>query len=122
MYNYFAYGYPTWLVEGYAEYFMATRIDGEEIDIGRPGRRAQQLPFDVWMPLKTTLGKSTKDMSPDRLSMDYARAWALTHYMMSDPDRAKPLHAYMLAVGAGLPERRRHQHPDRGPWLGAARR
>lgn len=102
MLQYFPYGYPAWLIEGYAEYFMNTTIRGDRVEVGRPNNvRAQSLIHARWMPMADVLSKSTSQIAHDDLDGFYAQSWALTHYLMTDPKRYSQLQAYMKAVGAG---------------------
>jgi hypothetical protein len=101
MYQYFPYGYPVWLVEGFAEYFMTTTFRGPLVEVGAPGDRARELVYGTWIPLEAVLGKPLDQIPPDSRSIFYGESWALTHYLLSDPKRSRQLLAYMKAVGAG---------------------
>ncbi|ATQ41971.1 hypothetical protein [Caulobacter mirabilis] len=102
MLQYFPYGYPAWLVEGYAEYFAQTVINGDKVEVGRPNNvRSYSLLNAHWLPFKDLLTKRTSDLKTGEMDSFYAQSWALTHYLMSDPARNKQLDAYMKAVGAG---------------------
>lgn len=102
MLQYFPYGYPAWLVEGYAEYFGNTVMVGDRVEVGRPNNnRAYSLLNARWIPFEDLLSKTTGDLRPGEMDSFYAEAWGLTHYLMSDPARYKQLQAYMKAVGAG---------------------
>jgi Tfp pilus assembly protein PilF len=103
MKQYFNYAYAPWLVEGYAEYFMTTLFEGDDIVVGRlNSNRAGWLMNAQWMPLENliTEAPSIKDMNAPNY---YPQAWLLTHYFMSDPARYAQLQAYMKAVGEGTP-------------------
>jgi len=102
MLQYFPYGYPAWLIEGYAEYFMNTTIRGDKVEVGRPNNvRAQSLIHARWMPMADILSKTTSQIKSGDMDGFYAQSWALTHYLMTDPARYKQLQTYMKAVGAG---------------------
>lgn len=102
MWQYFPAAYPTWLVEGYAEYFMTTSINGIYVNVGQHNEgRAGQLMYVQWLPLADVLGKGLADIAPDQRSTFYSEAWLMTHYMMSDPARHQQFVAYMKLVGAG---------------------
>lgn len=102
MLQYFPFGYPAWLVEGYAEYFMSTTIRGDRIEVGRPNdTRAYSLLQSRWIPMAEVLGKTTSELKAGEVDNFYAQSWAVTHYMMSDPGRYQQLQAYMKAVGDG---------------------
>lgn len=98
----FPYGYPAWLVEGYAEYFMGTTIEDSSIKVGfAPRGRSYELNSQLWFPWETILTKRVSDIPPGRASLFYAQSWLLTHYLMSNPERSKQLQAYLTAVGQG---------------------
>lgn len=95
--------YPSWFVEGFAEYYATIVIRDAHYQIGRPseGRmRSLQMALNTWAPLEDLLrwrvrrdGRTTGDY--------YAMAWALTHYMMNDPERTRQLRTYLAAVAGG---------------------
>ena len=102
MLQYFPFGYPAWLVEGYAEYFMSTEIRGDRIEVGRPNdTRSYSLLQSRWIPIAEVLGKTSGALKPSDVDNFYAQSWAVTHYMLSDPARYQQLQAYMKAVGEG---------------------
>lgn len=102
MMQYFPYGYPSWLVEGYAEYFGSVVIDGDKIELGRNKTRGADVAYGPWVSIDKVLGKRPSELKgSDSAAMFYAQAWLMTHYFMSDPGRYKQLLAYMKAVGDG---------------------
>lgn len=99
MLQYFPYGYPAWLIEGYAEYYGTTDVRGDVIEVGEPSAgRVSELDHFDWLPMSTVLNKGP---SETRNGPYYAQAWLMTHYFMSDPERYKQLQAYIRAVGKG---------------------
>lgn len=106
MLQHFAAAYPAWLMEGYAEYFGATRIEEDRIEVGvAPEGRARNLSSMAWLPLSqvvgltppTGTGRDGKGIG----AMYYAEAWLLTHYMLSDTARRGRLADYTVAVAGG---------------------
>lgn len=97
--------YPAWLVEGYAEYFGATRIEPNRIEIGvAPEGRARNLTSLPWLPLSQVAGLAPPPPGEGGRSaraMFYAESWLLTHYMLSDPARKARLADYTVAVSGG---------------------
>lgn len=88
----FPVAYPVWFVEGFAEYFMTTEIKGDRITVGGYNPNRAAYIFNVpWLPLDDLLSKPAYTLSATDRSMFYAQAWLLTHYMRSDPERAKKL-------------------------------
>lgn len=98
--------YPAWLIEGYAEYFGATRIEptGIEIGVTQEGR-ARSLANRPWLPLRQIAGFAPPAGSgqdgKDARTMFYAESWLLTHYMVSDPARKARLTDYLAAIAGG---------------------
>lgn len=103
MFQMAASAYPAWFVEGFAEYYGTIVIRDAHYQIGRPseGRMpALRQALNAWPPLEDVLrwrvrrdGRTTGDY--------YAMAWALTHYMMNDPERTRQLRVYLAAVSQG---------------------
>ena len=105
----FPSGYPGWLVEGYAEYYMTTDISPRRIYVGRhaPGRTDTLNYFRRWLPWDQVLSQGPSAWEdPEARSLYYAQAWLLTHYMLSDPNRMAQLRNYVrrLNQGATSPE------------------
>jgi hypothetical protein len=102
MLQYFPYGYPAWLVEGYAEYFGPTVVTPERVEVGvLDEARGPELWSSRWLPLRDVLAKNVSQIERERRTWFYAEAWLLTHYFMSDPERYRQLGRYMAAVGKG---------------------
>ncbi|MCA0355869.1 MAG: hypothetical protein LCH78_03060 [Proteobacteria bacterium] len=93
--------YPSWLVEGYAEYMMTARFKGDVVEVGVTNPRIGWLRGQIWSPFETILGRRALTGERADISAFYAQAWILTHYMMSDPERLKRLAAYARSVAAG---------------------
>jgi hypothetical protein len=100
MYQYFAGAYPTWLSEGFAEYFGATTIDNTTIKVGRALQRDID-PHGEWMPLSTVLTKGVFDLPIDKREDYYIAAWALTHYLKSGAAGPRALNDYLSGLAAG---------------------
>jgi hypothetical protein len=92
--------FPSWYVEGFAEFFAPTRFrDDGSIEIARPPMyRARQ--FASGLPISAT-ALLTGD--PDRIDRPalYAGGWLLTHMLLLDPARRGQLGKFMAAVSAG---------------------
>ena len=101
MLQYFPYGYPAWLVEGYAEFFGSAEVDRDTISVGRNVGRGGNLKVVAWTPIETVLTKRPFELKGTDPAMFYAEAWLMTHYFMSDPVRYGQLMTYMQGVGAG---------------------
>jgi hypothetical protein len=102
MYDNFPAAYPGWFVEGWAEYFSTADIRPEGVRVGgyNPGRVAA-IGYFGWLPLEKVLTTAQSDLRGNDRFVYYAQAWFLTHYMSSDPGRAKQLDAAILAISKG---------------------
>lgn len=98
----FAYPYPSWLIEGWAEYFMNTKVFDDRIDVGLPNSYHGQALGDWWLSTEDLLGKPWSELPATvQPATFYARAWLLTHYMLSDPQRRRQLTRYMADIAEG---------------------
>jgi tetratricopeptide (TPR) repeat protein len=93
--------YPSWLVEGYAEYFKTARFKPDVIELGVTNERIAWLRGTSWEPYGEILGRRAIEGKRQDVMAFYAQSWILTHYMMSDPARLKRLATYAAAVAAG---------------------
>ena len=97
----FAYPYPGWFVEGFAEYYATVEIEKSRILVGKyNANRAYWLQAASWMPMTELLSKRPLQTARNRDTY-YPLAWLLTHWFVGDPDRQKLLSAYLRDVGEG---------------------
>ena len=99
----FPTAYPTWLLEGYAEYFASAEFKPQELNFGKPNpNRSTWLIRGDWMKLADVLRRRPSELkTSEQRSMYYAQAWLLTHFMVSDARRLGQLQAYAKAVSGG---------------------
>ncbi|RYG06676.1 MAG: DUF1570 domain-containing protein, partial [Caulobacteraceae bacterium] len=96
--------YPSWFVEGFAEYYAMVDIRPDRIQFGRnsPGRmNSLTMGANSWARMEDVL---TWRISPSGRypgHLYYAQAWAMTHYFMSTPERTEMLGRYLAAVARG---------------------
>ena len=93
--------YASWLIEGYAEYFMTARFKPDVVELGVTSPRIAWLRGAVWTPFEEILGRRALTGDRRDITAFYAQAWLLTHYMMSDPARLARLTRYADAVAKG---------------------
>jgi tetratricopeptide (TPR) repeat protein len=97
--------YPSWFVEGFAEYYATADIRPDRIQFGRhsEGRMLMfvQQPVNSWAPMADVLRWRISDSGRYRAGDYYAQAWGLTHYFMSTPERTRMLGQYLAAVSRG---------------------
>lgn len=98
MYQYFPASYPTWYVEGFAEFYSTVRFreDGM-VEIGLPVvLRAPELRYGDWVPVRQML------MNEDYpSSMVYAEGWLLTHLAAFNREVGALLTQYLNAMRDG---------------------
>lgn len=102
MMQHFPFPYPAWFVEGFAEYYMTTKIDGSRIELGNyNANRASWIVNGSWMSLSDLLSSIPNNRAVRNAQMFYPQAWLLAHWFMADADRQPMLDAYLRDVGAG---------------------
>ena len=100
-----AVGYPAWLIEGLAEYFMTAEIEGDLVKVGSYNRgRVSQLANQTWIPIDLLVTNHQNDVrNGQQQATYYPLAWLLTHWFQSDSARRAQLDAYIAAVRTGTP-------------------
>ncbi|MDK2747630.1 MAG: hypothetical protein KYX67_09945 [Brevundimonas sp.] len=94
--------YPSWFVEGFAEYYATAKIKDDDVLLGSASaNRAYWLLNESWIPLETLLRSNPSEVRSNQRSTYYPVAWLLTHWFMSDEARRRQLQAYLTAVGEG---------------------
>lgn len=100
--QYFPAGYPGWLQEGLAEYFMTVDLQPDKVLIGDFNRgRGYALLNTKWVPVADLLSKSPHQVPEGDRGVFYAQSWLLTHYVWSDKDRRALISDYLDTVRAG---------------------
>ncbi len=101
MFQYFPGAYPSWYIEGFADYAGAIEIgDDNVVKVGLfLQQRAQLLRSQSWIPLRQL-------MNPDPRKRDagieiYSQGWITVHYLNSTPEGRKKLRAYLAAINGG---------------------
>lgn len=95
--------YPGWFVEGFAEFFATADLSPGRMQVGLPdpGRmNSLTMGTNSWMPMDQLLRSRSFDTG-SRGHFYYAQSWALTHYLMSTPERRTKLGLYLAAVMEG---------------------
>lgn len=100
----FATGFPSWFVEGYAEYFASAQLQPRRMVVGEVNRgRGDWLSYGQWLPLQLILTRRPFEFQdPKAVSMYYAQSWLLTHWFLSNPARMPILYAYIGKLRAGM--------------------
>ena len=96
--------YPSWFVEGFAEYYSTADVGQDRIQIGRhnPGRmNSLTMGANTWARMEDVLTWRVSPSGRYAAHLYYAQAWAMTHYFMSTPERLQMLSQYLAAVVRG---------------------
>ncbi len=99
-----ANAYPSWFVEGFAEFYSTASLTDKKIQFGRhnPGRmNSLTMGFSSWAKMEDVLKWRISDSGRYPAHSYYAQAWAMTHYFMSTPERTQMLGRYLGAVAGG---------------------
>lgn len=95
--------YPGWYSEGFAEFFATAELSPGHMRVGLhdPGRmNSLTMGANSWMPMEQVLRSLSFDTG-SRGHLYYAESWALTHYLMSTPERRAKLGLYLGAIMSG---------------------
>jgi hypothetical protein len=99
--------YPSWYVEGFAEYLGSTKLQNGYYLVGvRQDERAAQLSSsDRWVNYEVMLDpkRFTAEVKKKQVNafQYYAQSWITAHYMLSDPARTQALNSYFDRIGHG---------------------
>lgn len=99
-----ANAYPSWFVEGFAEYYGTAEVKPDQIRFGRhlPQRMAAlNIGANSWARMEDVLKWRFTASGRYPAFLYYAQSWAMTHYFMSTPERTRMLGQYLSAVVAG---------------------
>ncbi|MEM9879070.1 MAG: hypothetical protein AAF862_07310 [Pseudomonadota bacterium] len=99
MLRHFPHAYPTWYIEGFAEYVSTARFEGDEVTVGdyAVGRAATLLHYK-WLPLQQVLKPGGMPSDPEDKAVFYAQSWLLTHYLLRNPERQHQLAQYLRST------------------------
>ena len=102
MLHYFANAYPTWYVEGFAEYIATARFRPGRIEVGRvPQIRANWLGTGNLLPIEQILRGLDEGASSEDTARFYAQSWLAVHYLINTPARMTGFRAYVVALRGG---------------------
>jgi hypothetical protein len=102
MFSYFPATYPTWYVEGFAEFWGSTQIlPGNVVEVGHLAQnRFRSFQGGRWLPLSRILGARSYADIPD-VDLIYAEGWLLLRYLFDNRERVGQLERYLTAINAG---------------------
>lgn len=97
--------YPTWMTEGYAEFFAPAELrpDGS-IEFGEPpDYRGAELRLLRGMSLADMLGGIYNQTTTHEWVSQYSRGWLLAHYLAFEPSRRGQASKYIDLIQKGVP-------------------
>lgn len=102
MFRFFPAAYPTWYVEGFADFYGTMTIDQKDrVEIGRPlDNRFLAFTGNNWMPIAKVLSARNYGDVTD-VSMLYSEGWLLVHYLSTADKRSGQLQKYLSAINTG---------------------
>ena len=98
--------YPSWYVEGFADYLSTTRLHKGSYQLGvRNEWRAPQLQAERWLDFAVMLDPKRFAAAVKKKEVGafqfYAQSWLLAHYMLADSARTQAFNAYFDRIGRG---------------------
>lgn len=104
MFRNFPGAYPAWFREGFAEFFMTATVtpDGSAT-VGKSSQmRIRALANVRWLPMERVLTGRYELGNRDQTSAFYAQSWLLMHWILTDPERRRAMHAYLGDTARGV--------------------
>lgn len=100
MYQHFANLYPSWYVEGFAEFVATTEFDDGRIVIGRASAaRSGWLASGSWLPMERLIEGMPRDS--EEIARFYAQSWLFVHYIFNTEGMLGKFRAYLRALRLG---------------------
>jgi tetratricopeptide (TPR) repeat protein len=101
MLHYFPQAYPTWYIEGFAEYLSTVEFERGRVLVGQPSvMRGTTLLNARFLPMRTLLAPPAQ-MTGEERGMFYAQSWLMTHYIFSNQERTQQARRYFESIAAG---------------------
>lgn len=94
--------YPTWYVEGFAEYMETATISEARITVGNvnPGI-AYTLNSQPWVDATSFFTRKTIKSKDSDFGIFYAQSWLTVHYMFRNPTKVVALRAFLEKANQG---------------------
>ena len=97
--------YPTWMTEGYAEFFATAEFrDDGSVEFGIPPHyRGWELRLLDSLPLSHMLGGIYHQVTGQEWVSQYSHGWLLAHYLAFEPSRRGQVTRYVSLIQTGMP-------------------
>ena len=94
---------PSWVVEGFAEFFATARIeeDGSVVLGHVPEHRSVGLFNLRGLTIEEMVGATDRHVDGDEWELTYGRGWLLTHYLTFEKSRRDQFGRYVSAIQTG---------------------
>jgi hypothetical protein len=92
---------PGWVKEGLAQYFQTIEFEPGKVILGQGSPKIYGRLADPWQPWDIVLSGTTKSVPRSQWGGWYGQAWLLTHYLLSDPQRAIAFNTYLRRMARG---------------------
>lgn len=100
----FPAAYPTWFVEGFAEYVATIKVSDTGFEFGKFNNgRALTLAETGWTSMKEILTQPLSKLRRGQVYDIYAQGWLTVHYFYSDNAKKDSLQQYLGALNDGAP-------------------
>jgi len=105
---------PTWLDEGFAEFYAYTRFEKDRTLIGAPSMRMRVMQGLNLIPVTTMLDVNSHSPyyhDESKIQLFYAEAWAMVHYMNFGPgmENGNKLNQFFSMLQTGVPQQKAFQ-------------
>jgi hypothetical protein len=98
----FPYPYPSWYVEGFAEYFSTADVRSDTMTLGEAdANSASWLTYGTWIDAEQLMTREAWHIKGDARAMFYAQSWLAVHYLLRDPVRQRQLTTYLTGIRDG---------------------
>jgi len=96
---------PSWLVEGFAEFFATAKIEDDgSVTLGYvPEYRSLGLFNLRGLTMEEMLGATDRNIDAEEWELTYGRGWLLAHYLTFDKPRRGQLGRYITGIQRGEP-------------------
>lgn len=103
MFQYFPAAYPTWFVEGFADFNGTMQIgDDDKVVVGqRMANRYLSFDGNDWLPINKLLTATSYGDVGGKVYLLYAEGWLLVHYLSTTDARSGQLDTYLKEINAG---------------------
>lgn len=103
MLHYFPSTYPSWYVEGWADFVSTVSVEDRVARVGRPAAiRSYSVVEDGLLPVELWLAPERSERrARDFTQRYYAHSWLAASFLANRPERMRGLERYVASLGEG---------------------